>query len=306
MIRSASAAAVLLCLAACSHEPTRPRQEPLHSPGHAQSPIDHCAPTREHDERDYTPGGLYRPGEADSGPAVDIDVSGLAEPVPHDEPRSRYGNRSPYLVLGRSYRVLDSADGYVERGVASWYGTKFNGRNTSSGEPYDICAFTAAHRTLPLPSYVRVTNLDNGRSVIVRINDRGPFHEGRLIDLSYAAAVRLGVDKTGTAQVEVRAVSAGDQASPPAQSSPGALAPALPTSGRWTLQVGSFGVRDNARGLADRLEDADIKHVDIDRVDVDGRTLWRVLVDRVDADDLGQLLSRLRQLGIHDPRVFSQ
>jgi rare lipoprotein A len=310
--------AALLLLGACGHEPVRDRHPPMppasRSPAPKSpapipagtTPFNPCAPTRTHDERDYTPGGLYRPGEADSGPDSEIDVSAIPEPVPHDEPRSRYGNRSPYSVLDRSYRVLDSAEGYVERGVASWYGSKFNGRNTSSGEPYDICAFTAAHRTLPLPSYARVTNLDNGRSVIVRINDRGPFHEGRLIDLSYAAAVRLGVDKTGTAQVEVRAVSAGDQASPPAQSSPGALAPALPTSGRWTLQVGSFGVRDNARGLADRLEDADIQHVDIDRVGVDGRTLWRVLVGPVDAGDLDLLLAQLRRLGVRDPRVFSQ
>jgi rare lipoprotein A len=270
------------------------------------TPFDPCAPTRTHDERDYTPGGLYRPGEADSGPDSAIDVSAIPEPVPHDEPRSRYGNRSPYSVLDRSYRVLDSAEGYVERGVASWYGSKFNGRNTSSGEPYDICAFTAAHRTLPLPSYARVTNLDNGRSVIVRINDRGPFHDGRLIDLSYAAAVRLGVDRSGTAHVEVRAVSAGDQASPSEPSSPAAPVPTMPTSGRWTVQVGSFGVRDNARGFADRLEDADIKHVDIDRVDVDGRTLWRVLVGPLAAEDLDLLLSRLRRLGVRDPRVFSQ
>ena len=313
MKRLLVAVAALLFLGACGHEPVRDRHEPMspapRSP--APSPTDTtsfnpCAPTRTHDERDYTPGGLYRPGEADSGPDSAIDVSAIPEPVPHAEPRSRYGNRSPYSVLDRSYRVLDSPEGYVERGVASWYGSKFNGRNTSSGEPYDICAFTAAHRTLPLPSYARVTNLDNGRSVIVRINDRGPFHDGRLIDLSYAAAVRLGVDRTGTAHVEVRAVSAGDQASPPEPSSPAAWVPTLPTNGRWTVQVGSFGVRDNARGFADRLEDADIEHVDIDRVDVEGRTLWRVLVGPVDADELDLLLSRLRRLGVRDPRVFSQ
>lgn len=319
MIRSATAAILLLCLSACSHQPVRSKHEPeptaaretVKRPGSpvvATRPLDPCAPTRTHDERDYTPGGLYRPGEADSGPAVDIDVSALAEPVPRDEPRARYGNRSPYTVLGHVYRVLDSAQGYVERGTASWYGTKFNGRNTSSGETYDICAFTAAHRTLPLPSYVRVTNLDNGRSVIVRVNDRGPFHEGRLIDLSYAAAVRLGVNRTGTAHVELRALSAGDSSTAQAASPASAVvsAPFLPTNGRWTVQVGSFGVRANARALADRLEDADIKHVDIDRVDVDGRALWRVLVGPVDADDLDDLRSRLRRLGVRESRVFSQ
>ncbi|HMB57244.1 MAG TPA: septal ring lytic transglycosylase RlpA family protein, partial [Arenimonas sp.] len=160
----------------------------------------------------------------------------------------RYGNRSPYSVLGKSYRVLDSANGYVERGTASWYGNKFNGRATSSGEIYDICSFTAAHKTLPLPSFARVTNLDNGRSVIVRVNDRGPFHEGRIIDLSYAAAVRLGVDRTGTARVEVRAISVGDGpvdapvetatpalpapviAAPPSVSAPASPTPSSPSS----------------------------------------------------------------------------
>ena len=116
----------------------------------------------------------------------------------------------PTPCSARVTSVLDSARGYLERGVASWYGTKFNGRATSSGELYDICAFTAAHKTLPLPSFVRVTNLDNGRSLIVRVNDRGPFHDGRVMDLSYAAAVRLGVDRTGTARVELEAVGAKD------------------------------------------------------------------------------------------------
>ena len=136
----------------------------------------------------------------------------------------------------------------------------------------------------------------------MRVNDRGPFHDGRLIDLSYAAAARLGVDRTGTAHVEVRAVSAGDDPSTPAV----VAAPTLPASGRWMVQVGSFGVRDNAHGLVERLEAADVDRVDIDRVEVDERTVWRVLVGPVDADDLARLLSRLRQLGISNPRVFRQ
>jgi rare lipoprotein A len=176
----------------------------------------------------YTPGGLYAPGVADGAPAeIPADVANLPEPVPHAEPLSRYGNRSPYEVLGKTYTVLPSANGYVERGVASWYGTKFDGRATSNFEPYDIYQFTAAHRTLPLPSYARVTNLDNGRSVIVRINDRGPFHAGRLIDLSYAAAVKLGVNVHGTAPVEVRGIDPG-QVLPPAPAV--AVAPARPVA----------------------------------------------------------------------------
>src|SRR5690606_2357757 len=106
---------------------------------------------------------------------------------------ARYGNKSPYSVLGKTYRVMPDARNYVERGIASWYGNKFHGYMTSSLEPYDMYQFSAAHKTLPLPSYVRVTNLESGKSVVVRVNDRGPFHENRLIDLSYAAAVRIGV-----------------------------------------------------------------------------------------------------------------
>jgi rare lipoprotein A len=116
------------------------------------------------------------------------------------------------VVLGKSYAVLPSPEGYDETGIASFYGNKFHGRRTSSLEVYDMYAFSAAHKTLPLPSFARVTNLANGKSVIVRVNDRGPFHDGRIIDLSYAAAVKLGVDRTGTARVEVRGLSAGENA----------------------------------------------------------------------------------------------
>jgi rare lipoprotein A len=256
-----------------------------------------------HRDSDYTRGGLYAPGVADGRPAREIDVSNLAEPVPRREARAATGNRSPYTVLGKVYRVRDSADGYVERGVASWYGTKFNGRATSSGELYDICQFTAAHKTLPLPSYVRVTNLDNGRSLIVRVNDRGPFHDGRVMDLSYAAAVRLGVDRTGTARVQLEAVGPGEPRSPVAESVTPATDPLLEASGDVTLQVGSFAERDNARRLAQRLQDAGVDEVDVDHVERDGRDLWRVRVGPVPADDLATLRERLRALELPEPRV---
>src|SRR5690606_1230812 len=125
-------------------------------------------------------------------------------------PRSPVGNKSPYVVLGKQYQVLDKTSGYAEKGTASYYGAKFHGRLTSNREVYDMYAFTAAHKTLPLPSFARVTNLDNGESVVVRVNDRGPFHDGRVIDLSYAAAVRLGITQRGTGRVEVRALTPGD------------------------------------------------------------------------------------------------
>ena len=126
--------------------------------------------------------------------------------VPRLETKTRSGNPDSYEVRGRSYRVLETSDGYVERGIASWYGEQFHGRRTSSGEPYDMYDMTAAHKSLPLPTYVEVTNLENGRTVVVRVNDRGPFIDGRIIDLSFAAARKLGYIGAGTVEVEVRAL----------------------------------------------------------------------------------------------------
>ena len=157
---------------------------------------------------DYVAGGLFRPAESDAVPDYIPDVDAIPEPEVRAEPRARSGNRD-YAVLGKRYKVLDSAHGYMEQGGASYYGNKFHGRRTSSGEVYDMYAFTAAHKSLPLPSYARVTNLDNGKSVVVRVNDRGPFHSNRIIDLSYAAAVKLGYREKGVARVEVRALTPG-------------------------------------------------------------------------------------------------
>ncbi len=184
---------------------TPPAHVPV-SPSHAKaSPY---APAQEDVSKrgDYVAGGLFRPGEADTVPDLIPDVDAIPEPVVRNEPRARSGNRD-YAVLGKRYQVLESADGYVEEGGASYYGNKFHGRRTSSGEVYDMYAFTAAHKTLPLPSYARVTNLDNGKSIVVKVNDRGPFHSNRIIDLSYAAAVKLGYRERGTARVEVRALT---------------------------------------------------------------------------------------------------
>jgi rare lipoprotein A len=305
-----------LLLSACGGKQMRPQApEPASaatrpSPRAADDRSDFaraCAPTMKHDERLYTPGGLYAPGVADTAPAQPIDVSGVLEPVPREEPRSRYGNRSPYTVLGKTYRVLDDEDAheYREKGVASWYGTKFNGRATSSGELYDICQFTAAHKTLPLPSFVRVTNLDNGRSLVVRVNDRGPFHSGRVMDLSYAAAVRLGVDRTGTARVQLESVGPGAvlASRPPERIVSPPADPPMPPGDEVTLQLGSFAERDNAKRLSDRLERAGIDDVDIDHVELDGLDLWRVRVGPVAAANFPALRARLRALELPEPRV---
>ncbi|WP_194163163.1 septal ring lytic transglycosylase RlpA family protein [Arenimonas daejeonensis] len=263
-----------------------------------------CLQVREHRDEDYTPGGLYAPGVRDSAPEHALDISGIAEPVPRAEPPSAYGNRSPYTVLGKSYRVLPRADGYHERGIASWYGQKFHGRQTSSREVYDMCSYSAAHKTLPLPSYVRVTNLDNGRSVVVRVNDRGPFHAGRIIDLSYAAAVKLGVDRTGTAKVEVRALDGGADTGAPAAAAVSAPSPSY--TGRQIVQVGAYRERDNARRIAGQLEDAGIDDVEIEDVRVDGDKIWRVRVGPVAPNKVAGVLERLRRLGLPSPRVFSE
>ncbi|MGV8943500.1 septal ring lytic transglycosylase RlpA family protein [Thermomonas sp.] len=181
---------------------------PAHAPKPKASP--YAAATEDLSKRgNYVAGGLYLPGVADTVPDEIPDVDAIPEPEVREEPRARTGNRD-YSVLGKRYSVIDEHDGYVEVGLASYYGNKFHGRRTSSQEVYDMYAFTAAHKTLPLPSFARVTNLDNGKSIVVRINDRGPFHQGRVIDLSYAAAVKLGYRDRGTARVEVRALTADD------------------------------------------------------------------------------------------------
>lgn len=144
---------------------------------------------------------------APESPQPVSDPMAVPDAVPREEPRSPYGNPEFYEVDGRRYRPLSSSDGFVERGTASWYGAEFHGRRTSSGEAFDMYAMTAAHPTLPLPTYVEVTNLENGRRVVVRVNDRGPFKDGRIIDLSYVAAYRLGMIQNGTARVEVRALA---------------------------------------------------------------------------------------------------
>ncbi|EIC19730.1 septal ring lytic transglycosylase RlpA family protein [Thiorhodovibrio frisius] len=189
---------------------------------------------------------------------------GPPDAVPKVEPKSKHGNMSSYVVMGRRYETKDSSKGYVERGQASWYGNKFHGRRTSSGEVYDMHQMTAAHKTLPLPSYVQVTNLENGRVAVVRVNDRGPFHGGRIIDLSYAAARKLGVVAAGTAKVEVRSIDPRDhgglvKAPPPArlehqQRAAGPFEdPVLAADDQLYLQVGAFDQLANAEELRQRL-----------------------------------------------------
>ena len=237
-MRALAAAAVALALAACSGAPKKETPPDAAGPaagataeagqqGPRRSPY---APAQEDPSKrgDYVAGGLYAPHIRDSAPDYIPDVDAIPEPEVVEEPRSRYGNRSPYSVLGKSYTVLDDPQGFTERGTASYYGNKFHGRRTSNMEVYDMYAFTAAHKSLPLPSFARVTNLDNGRSVVVRVNDRGPFHAGRVVDLSWAAAVKLDMHRQGTARVEVRALSPGEDARQVYDAVAGDPAPAAP------------------------------------------------------------------------------
>lgn len=326
LARVLTIAAMLAMLAACAGAP-KPRR-PVREAGSSSSRShDHAPPSspmvaRPDRPGEYTAGGLYKPGVSDGGPAIPPDISHLKEPVPHEEPRARYGNRTPYTVLGKAYHVMPSAKGYVERGTASWYGEKFHGRATSSLEPYDMYAFTAAHKTLPLPTYARVTNLENGRSVIVRVNDRGPFHTGRLIDLSYAAAIKLGIHVRGTGNVEVRALTAGEadpgpaapvanQPGPASSRRPGrapvSAVPARTEAGADTwLQVASFGAKENAKRFAERLEKADLDDIDIQRAQVRGAKVYRVRIGPFRGRDLAERAAhRVRALGFGTPTLVT-
>jgi rare lipoprotein A len=206
-------------------------------------------------------GGYYQnDGPPDRVPA---DILATPDAVPRIEP-FHSGAARPYVALGRSYTPITDDRPLVQRGLASWYGRQFHGNRTSTGEIYDMFAMTAAHPTMPLPSYAQVTNLRSGASVVVRINDRGPFHDGRVIDLSYAAAMRLGVVGNGTAEVEVRrlthveiaAAATSVLASAPPPAAPAADPPAATMAGdrRWSVQLGAFSAPDRAQALLARVQ----------------------------------------------------
>lgn len=201
-------------------------------------------------------GGYYK----DDGPPRrhPVDIHSIPDAVPRAEPLSRTGN-DPYVALGARYVPVAEADGYRERGTASWYGKKFHGNRTSSGEKYDMYKMTAAHRTLPLPSYARVTDLESGQSVVVRVNDRGPFLRNRLIDLSYAAAYKLDIIDDGTGRVEVEAVSpaapgAGVVQTNTHRSTGAPVADLSSDDERYYVQFGAFSQSANAESLIQKLQ----------------------------------------------------
>ncbi len=228
------------------------------------------------------------------------DMESIPDAVPRQEPLSRYGNPVSYQVFGREYRILNNNQGYKERGIASWYGSKFHGRRTSSGEPYDMFAMTAAHKVLPLPTYARVSNLRNGRSIVVKINDRGPFHDNRLIDLSYSAAWKLGIASEGTGLVEVEAI---DPSIPEPKSDPPVIQAQEELPGLF-LQVGAFGNELNAHRLRNRLETALQTAVLIKQHNLAASPIYRVQVGPIASVELcDHLADKLTGLGIPETRL---
>jgi rare lipoprotein A len=225
-----------------------------------------------------------------------MDLGSIPDAIPRVEPRSNRGNPVSYEVFGKRYFLLATSVGYKERGVASWYGPDFHARPTSSGEPYDMYAMTAAHKTLPIPAYARVTNLSNGRSVVVRINDRGPFVANRIIDLSYTAAHKLDMTRAGTAFVEVEVITPGTLADVTQGLQP-QPAPTLASPGLY-LQAGAFSVSENAAQLAGRLRAAGVAGVTIREPDA-AMALYRVRVGPVaDVAAFDLLAAQIARLGV--------
>ncbi len=261
--------------------------------------LDACSPHRSFIESD------------DYAPAQNVDIHKIANAKPRYEPRSARGNPKSYDVNGQTYYVMTSNVNYVERGTASWYGSKFHGRLTSSGDPYNMYAMTAAHKTLPLPTYARVTNLQNGKSIIVKINDRGPFVNGRIIDLSYVAAQKLEITKNGTGYVEVRAITPGYQdttktatvKSKPAQIHPASYQHKSHGSNLY-LQVGIFDKRDNAEQLSTKLSRLPIPDIRVTRDISNSQPRYRVRIGPVNGDhEADQLIKMLARQGIKGFRI---
>jgi rare lipoprotein A len=264
----------------------------------------------------------------------------VPDAVPRVEPRSRYGNPPFYQVFGKRYYVLSSSVGYWERGVASWYGPGFHKERTSTGESYDMYAMTAAHKTLPLPAYVRVTNLQNGRSVVVRVNDRGPFVSNRIIDLSYTAAAKLDMLRHGTAMVEIRSIDP-TVAPPPltlaaagsptpaavpaaaplvvtaAQTPTPTPAPAPTSTPKPTptpaaalggpglfVQAGAFSDPANAERLAAKLRGGSYGKVYVRDDQIAGRKMYRVRIGPVpDVAEFDRVVAALERAGVKDAHL---
>lgn len=243
---------------------------------HSMSDTDKYQATRYDVDKDFTP--LQR-----------LNASEIADAVPRKDPITKAGNKNPYTVRGKTYHILPTHKGYKAQGGASWYGMKFHGHKTSNGEIYSVYAMTAAHKTLPIPSYAKVTNLVNGKTAIVRVNDRGPFHPGRIIDLSYAAATKLGFVNQGSTQVEVEAIDV-DQWHKIQHQNPGVK--------DWVLQVASYSEPNWARDKQQLLQ----QHLQADVFLEPTSDGWlRLKVGPVYESELADISEKLQQLGFGEP-----
>ena len=238
-------------------------------------------------------GGYYLD---DGPPKGSVDLDKVEDAVPRSEPLSATGNK-PYVVFGKSYVPLKSNKGFRQKGTASWYGKKFHGNRTSSGETYDMYKMTAAHTVLPIPSYAQVRNLKNGRSVIVRVNDRGPFKHNRVMDLSYAAALKLDVVKSGTGQVEIIAI--GENTSITQKQ------PVISGDVKAFIQLGAYSNKDTAYRLQQRLQSDGYTDVVVNRYEQRGINLYRVRLGPVGkASDIDFLLADLHHAGYNDAHII--
>jgi rare lipoprotein A len=250
--------------------------------------------------------------EQDRAPDSVVNIGAVSEVVPEPIVRTLAGNRSPYSVLGKTYTVMETEEGYSERGVASWYGEKFHGHRTSNGEVFDMYSASAAHKSLPIPSFLQVTNLDNNRSIIVRVNDRGPFHGERIVDLSYAAAMKLGYANRGTARVQLDAIM------PPASSRETRAYPSTATSlprrsplameGKQYIQVGAFSDQETAQRLIDQLQEITSLPVFIQEVvSSSSQKLHRVRVGPIiNGSDIRNITERVVAANLGSPYTVTE
>jgi len=210
----------------------------------------------------------------------------IPDAVPASVTPSKYGNPDSYEVFGNTYYVKDSAQGFQQKGIASWYGNKFHGKRTSSGEDYDMYAMTAAHKTLPIPVFVEVTNHDNNRKAIVKVNDRGPFHQGRIIDLSYAAATKLGVAQTGTANVSIRVVMS--ESDKNRQLSSAVVEPVAVEGDKLYVQIAAFSSEDNALLHLEKLQGEGFSDVRLHIESKKGKAMYRVRIGPLPSEQVAQ------------------
>lgn len=229
----------------------------------------------------------------------------IPDAVPASVTRSKYGNPDSYKVFGKTYYVKDSAEGFQQKGIASWYGNKFHGQRTSSGEDYDMYAMTAAHKTLPIPVFVEVTNHDNGRKAVVKVNDRGPFHEGRIIDLSYAAATRLGVAQTGTANVSIRVVRS--EADKIRQRSDAIVESHDVEAGKLYVQIAAFSSENNALSHLEKLQGEGFSDVRLHIESIKGKAMYRVRIGPLPSEHVAKnVVAQLKENNHKSLKIVKQ